>query len=227
METRTEIGESERLSAWLATATTEPAAAVDLWRRNPNRPRCLLSGIAFDAVLADRRLVELAYDILRRYGQPLGPAVLGAHRGFAAVLVPYGTEPRWNDLMATVRWAERLSRPTCLGRGQAVQVPPLSLGRADTVVRWLEAPDDDLPMGSGPLLTSPAPLARCLAEARSLLPLTTERTTSGRTVRGAALPTLVGRSAVKRGGSAKPTVHDSQGRLGAAPGSHVVGRCAR
>jgi hypothetical protein len=182
METRTENGESERLSAWFAAAAPEPAHAVGLWRLNPHLPRRLLSGITFDVVLADRPLVELAYRILRRYQQPLGPAVLFAGLSSAAVLVPHGTEARWSDLVANSSWPERLSRPICLGRGHTIQVPALSPRLADVAARWLEQPDENLATGRGPLLTSPAPLARCLAEACTLLATGTELTSLRRAV---------------------------------------------
>lgn len=109
METRTEFGESEQLSAWFAAATPSPDTAIELWRQNPHLPCRLVSGIIFEVVLADRRLVELAYDVLHQYQQPLGPAVAFANLSSAAVLIPRGTGVRWNDLMATSHWPGRIA----------------------------------------------------------------------------------------------------------------------
>ncbi|MET9293069.1 hypothetical protein [Streptomyces sp. NPDC003077] len=164
------------MSSWLAAATPTPEIAIERWRQNPHLPRRLTSGITFDIVLADQRIVELAYEILRRYQQQLGPAVAFANLGSAAVFVPRGTAVRWNALMAASHWPERMRRPACLGQGHAIRVPAPSPPPFPVVARWLEAPGDCLSIGRGPLLTSPAPLSRCLAEARSVLMPNNERT---------------------------------------------------
>ncbi|MCZ0975911.1 hypothetical protein O1L55_40930 [Streptomyces albulus] len=182
METRTEIGEGANLSSWLAAATHDATTSIDLWHQNPHLPRRILSGITFDIVLAKQRLVELAYEILHRYEQPLGPAVAFANLSYAAVLVPRGTDGRWKALMATSHWSQHPPRPTCLGPGHAIRVPALLPQPGDTTTRWLKPPDEDLSIGRAPLLTSPAPLARCLTEARILLAPDTEPTTLRRAV---------------------------------------------
>ncbi|WP_416971621.1 hypothetical protein [Streptomyces sp. 4F14] len=123
--------------------------------------------MTFDIVLADQKLVEEAYRLLTRYEQPTGPAVLFANLRCAAVMVPVGTVHRWNGLMANSLWPERTSRPCCLGRDNMIRVPALQ--PSSLAARWLVAPDDDQAIDGAPLLTSPPPLARCLAEARSLL----------------------------------------------------------
>ncbi|MFJ2217661.1 hypothetical protein ACIQVO_37460 [Streptomyces sp. NPDC101062] len=170
METRAApLGESERLSAWLAIAAPDPALAAEQWRQNPRLPRRIQCGITFDVVLADRGLLKSAYEILHRYRQPLGPAVIFEYLREGAVLVPRGTAARWRALVGASAWPERMARPVCLGLGHAIRVPAVESVRAADV-RWLVAPDMNLPIGPGPLLTGPAQLARCLAEARSPRP---------------------------------------------------------
>jgi hypothetical protein len=166
METR-EIAESDALSAWFAAAAPCPDTAARLWQENPHLPRCLRCGITFDVVFAERRLLKPAYGLLARYDQPLGPAVLFTKVSSAAVLVPRGTSERWNGLMANVRWPARLPRPRCVGSDNVLLIPaPRPSGLR---VRWLVAPDEEQAIGGAPLLTSSAPLARCLTEACALL----------------------------------------------------------
>ncbi|MEU9270033.1 hypothetical protein AB0E04_31900 [Streptomyces sp. NPDC048251] len=166
METR-ERAEAEALSAWFAAATPDPEAAVSLWRKNPHLPRRLPCGVAFDIVMADRSLIARAYRLLTEYEQPLGPAVRFTSLRSAAVLVPAGTALRWNGLMATAQWPQGRRRPVCLGTGHVILVP--ALRSTGLLAQWLELPDADQVIGGSPLLTSPVPLARCIAEARALL----------------------------------------------------------
>ncbi|MFI0219091.1 hypothetical protein [Streptomyces lydicus] len=167
METH-EIAESAAVSAWLSAATVHPAASADLWQENPHIPRRLLCGVTFDIVLADRQLIETAYQLLAQYEQPLGPALTFVNLRSAAVLVPPGTTVRWNGLVAASQWSERLPRPACLGTGHAILVPALAPQPTAGHVHWLISPDNEQGIGGAPLLTSPVPLARCLAEARAL-----------------------------------------------------------
>ena len=178
METR-EVAEVEALSAWFATATPDPDLAVSLWRENPHLPRRLQCGVTFDIVMADRSLISTAYRLLAQYEQPLGPAVAFTNLRSAAVLVPAGTAPRWNGLMATAQWPERRPRPACLSVGHVILVPAPQ--PAGLLAQWLQPPDDEQAIGGTPLLTSPVPLARCITEAQALLGLT-ERTSMRRTV---------------------------------------------
>ncbi|MER6723123.1 hypothetical protein [Streptomyces halstedii] len=113
METRTVTGEPERLSAWFAAATPSPTESMSSWRRTPNFPRRLPTGVAFDVVLAFRTLIELAYDILRRYAQTVGPAVRFTNLATAAVLAPPGTPDRWSNLFVGGSWLDRSAVPTC------------------------------------------------------------------------------------------------------------------
>ncbi|MGW1815351.1 hypothetical protein ACWCQM_17560 [Streptomyces sp. NPDC002125] len=124
--------------------------------------------MTFDVVLADRQLIEAAYRLLIQYEQPLGPAVRFTSLRSAAVLVPSGTVESWSSLVAASQWPSGLPRPTCLGKGHAILVPAPTPRSATGVAQWLVPPDDDQAIGGAPLLTSPAPLARCLAEALSL-----------------------------------------------------------
>lgn len=168
MQTR-EIAEHEIVSAWLSAATGHPETATALWHENPHLPRRLGCGKAFDIVLADRSLVEATYRLLDQYEQPLGPAVVFTSLRSAAVLVPRGTEAVWYGLMAASQWPDRLPRPACLGEGHAILVPALVPWPTSRTVRWLVPPDGQQSVGGTPLLTSPAPLARCLSEAGTLL----------------------------------------------------------
>lgn len=169
METCTVTGEPERLSAWFAAATPSPAESMSAWRRTPNFPRRLPTGITFDVVLAPRTAVELAYDILRRYEQTVGPAVRFTNLTTAAILVPPGTAARWGNLVVGASWLDRSAVPTCLGIGHAVRIPGLAPSAQGVPVEWLEAPSAESTVGDTPLLTAPVQLVRCLAEARSLL----------------------------------------------------------
>lgn len=184
METRTETGESSELSAWLAAATPDPELSLDRWALHPHLPRRLDCGVLFDVVLAKQALVQATFSILQRYEQPLGPAVVFGNIGSSAILVPPGTAERWRPLTATSRWPDRFPRPVCLGRrgGHKIQVPAPSPLPNNTTALWLERPADDLVPGRGPLLTSPAPLARCLTEASTLLAPDPESTSMRRAV---------------------------------------------
>ncbi|MEU0942298.1 hypothetical protein ABZ379_05795 [Streptomyces canus] len=168
MQTR-EIAEHELVSAWLSAATGHPETATTLWRENPHLPRRLRCGLTFDIVLADRSLIEAAYRLLDQYEQPLGPAVVFTNLRSAAVLVPRGTGAGWSGLMAASQWPARSPRPACLGEGHAIRVPALAPRPTSGFVRWLVSPDGEQSVGGTPLLTSPAPLARCLSEAGALL----------------------------------------------------------
>ncbi|MFE1856269.1 hypothetical protein [Streptomyces sp. NPDC059489] len=159
--------EEATLSAWFAAATPDPDTAVNLWREYPHRARRLWCGVTFDIVMADRSLIAVAYRLLAKYEQPLGPAVQFTSLRSAAVLVPAGTAQKWQGLMATAQWPERRPRPVCLSTGHRIIVPaPLPAG---WLVQWLEPPDVEQGIGGIPLLTSPAPLARCITEAKALL----------------------------------------------------------
>lgn len=182
METCTATGEHERLSAWFAAATSSPAVSMAAWRLTPDYPRRLSTGITFDVVLAERPLAELTYEILRRYEQTLGPAVRFTNLTTAAVLVPLGTAARWSGLVANSTWPDHEAIPTCIGRDHAIHVPGISPRDSGTRVEWLEAPSTETAIGSAPLLTSPVPLVRCLAEARSLLAPDDERRPLSRAV---------------------------------------------
>ncbi|MFE7114551.1 hypothetical protein ACFU99_03905 [Streptomyces sp. NPDC057654] len=182
METHTVTGEHRSLSAWFAAATPSPADALTTWRLAPQHPRRLATGIIFDVVLADRALVELAYEILHRYQQTLGPAIRFTNLTTAAVLVPAGTQVRWARLMANSSWPERIVAPVCLGRDHALRIPGLLPLESNMQVEWLEAPNIESAIGDAPFLTSPAQLVRCLAEARSLLTPDDERSTLSRAV---------------------------------------------
>lgn len=173
--------ESAALSVWFSAAAPCPAAATALWQTNPHLPRRLECGVTFDIVLADRQLIEAAFRLLAQYEQPLGPAVRFTSLRSAAVLVPCGTSGSWNSLIAASQWPGRLFRPACLGQGHAILVPAPAPRSGAGVARWLVPPDDEQVIGGTPLLTSPAPLARCLAEALALrAPL--ERSPLGRAV---------------------------------------------
>ena len=164
--------ESAALSVWFSAATPCPATSTGLWRTNPYLPRRLECGVTFDIVLADRHLIEAAYRLLAEYEQPLGPAVAFTSLRSAAVRVPCGTSESWSSLMAASQWPGRLPRPACLGERHAILVPAPAPRSGAGVARWLVPPDDEQVIGGTPLLTSPAPLARCLAEALTLhLPL--------------------------------------------------------
>lgn len=171
MEDRTATGEHERLSAWFAGATPSPVESMATWRLAPDCPRRLATGITFDVVLARSSLIELSYNILRRYGQTVGPAIRFTSLPTAAVLVPAGTAARWSRLITDTSWSDRTAvpMPICLGRGHAVHIPGTTLLAQDAPVEWLEAPNGDLTIGDAPLLTAPVQLVRCLTEARSLL----------------------------------------------------------
>ncbi|MFF8431077.1 hypothetical protein ACF07Y_39275 [Streptomyces sp. NPDC016566] len=174
-----EAAEAEALSAWFAAATPDPNTAVNLWRENPHLPRRLRCGVTFDIVMADGALIAAAYQFLTEYEQPLAPAVQFTSLRSAAVLVPAGTAPKWQGLMATAQWPERRPRPVCLSAEHMIIVPaPRPAGR---LVQWLEPPDVEQGIGGTPLLTSPAPLARCITEAQALLG-PTPRTPLRRTV---------------------------------------------
>ncbi|WP_329217034.1 hypothetical protein OG352_13760 [Streptomyces sp. NBC_01485] len=160
----TPLMEADVLSAWLAKAAPHPDLAADVWRLRPTLPRRLHCGVVFDVVLCHRILVEAAYRILAGYEQPLGPALILPQLDAGAILVPRGTDARWPELIAATQWPERVSRPACLGNGHAIQVPAPAPASASSV-GWLQEPEvsDEFP----PHLTSPVPLARCLAEARA------------------------------------------------------------
>lgn len=160
--------ESAALSVWFSAATPCPATSAGLWRTNPHLPRRLECGVTFDIVLADRHLIEAAYRLLAQYEQPLGPAVEFTSLRSGAVLVPCGTGESWSSLMAASQWPGRLPRPACLGKGHAILVPAPAPRSETGVAQWLVPPDDEQVVGGAPLLTSPAPLARCLAEALAL-----------------------------------------------------------
>ncbi|MFF8917420.1 hypothetical protein ACF08M_29955 [Streptomyces sp. NPDC015032] len=162
-------GEHDRLSAWFAAATPSPAESMSAWLHAPDFPRRLPTGITFDVVLAHCSLIELAYDILRRYEQTVGPAVRFTNLTTAAVLVPPGTADRWGKLITGVSWLEEKAVPTCLGTGHAVRIPGITPSTQSVPVEWLEAPSTESAIGDAPLLTAPVQLVRCLAEARSLL----------------------------------------------------------
>ncbi|MEU9167668.1 hypothetical protein AB0D34_07695 [Streptomyces sp. NPDC048420] len=168
MQTR-EIAEHEIVSAWFSVATGHPETATGVWHENPHLPRRLGCGMTFDIVLTDRCLIEAAYRLLDQYEQPLGPAVVFTNLRSAAVLVPRGTGEVWYSLMAASQWPDRLPRPACLGEGHAILVPALAPRPTSGIVRWLVPPDGEQSVGGTPLLTSPAPLARCLSEACALL----------------------------------------------------------
>ncbi|MDJ0466045.1 hypothetical protein [Streptomyces sp. H27-C3] len=180
MDTCTVTGEPERLSAWFAAATPSPAESMNAWLRTPDFPRRLPTGINFDVVLAPLTLIELAYDILRRYEQTVGPAVRFTNLTTAAVLVPPGTAARWGSLVAGASWYDAV--PTCLGTGHAVRIPGLAPSAPGVPVAWLEAPSAESVVGDAPLLTAPVQLVRCLAEARSLLTPDDERSPLSRAV---------------------------------------------
>ncbi|MFI7095406.1 hypothetical protein [Streptomyces lydicus] len=182
METCTATGEHERLSAWFAAATSSPAASMAAWRLTPHIPRQLSIGITFDVVLAERSLVELTYEILRQYEQTLGPAIRFTNLSTVAVLVPPGTAARWSGLVANATWSSHKALPICIGRDHTVRIPGISPAASGVLVEWLQAPSTDSAIGGAPLLTSPAPLVRCLAEARSLLAPDDERSPLGRAV---------------------------------------------
>lgn len=161
-----EVAEAKALSAWLAAATPDPSVASDQWLKDLHLPRLLACGSTFDVVLADRPLIETAYQLLAQYEQPLGPAVTFTNLRSAAVLVPCGTGKRWNGLVAASQWPEGVLRPACLSTGHTILVPALAPRPTDGS-QWLVAPDYEQAIGGTPPLTSPAPLARCLAEACS------------------------------------------------------------
>jgi hypothetical protein len=175
METRIVTGEHQCLSAWFAAATPAPEESMSAWRLAPDYPRRLPTGVTFDVVLAHCSLVELAYDILRRYEQTVGPAVRFTNLTTAAVLVPPGTAVRWSKLVTGASWPDRKAVPTCLGAGHAVRIPGLAPSAQGVPVEWLEAPNTESAIGDSPLLTAPVQLVRCLAEARSLLAPDDER----------------------------------------------------
>lgn len=167
-----EPGEHRELSAWFAEATPSPRDALEGWRRSPNEARRLNTGITFDAVLAEVPLLELAHSILRSYEQPVGPAVTYDNLACAIVLVPRGTAIRWDELIAPTEWPRHPRRPICLGPGHAIKIPPICTTAPSTravgvIARWLIPPGEDLPVTATSMLTSPAPLARCLVEARA------------------------------------------------------------
>ncbi|WP_158709193.1 hypothetical protein [Streptomyces globisporus] len=161
--------EPERISAWFAASTPSPEESMTVWRRTPDFPRRLPTGITFDVVLAPLTLVEMAYGILRQYEQTVGPAVRFTNLTTAAVLVPLGTAARWGNLVAGTPWLDRSAAPGCLGAGHAVRIPGLAPSAQGVPVDWLEAPSAESAIGDAPLLTAPVQLVRCLAEARSLL----------------------------------------------------------
>lgn len=169
MESCTVTGESERVSAWFAATPPSPVESMTAWRRTPGFPRRLPTGITFDVVLAHRALVELSYDILRRYEQTVGPAVRFTNLTAAAVLVPPGTAARWGKLIAGASWLDRCAVPMCLGAGHSVRIPGLAPSGQDVPVEWLEVPSTESAIGDAPLLTAPVQLVRCLSEARFLL----------------------------------------------------------
>ncbi|MFF7705440.1 hypothetical protein [Streptomyces lydicus] len=182
METRIATGENERLSTWFAAATSSPDVSMAAWGLTPKSPRRLSTGITFDVVLAERPLVELTHEILRRYEQTVGPAIRFTNLITAAVLVPPGTAARWSDLVANSTWPDHKAVPICLGRGHAVRIPGLLPVASGSPVEWLEEPGNESAVGEAPLLTSPVQLVRCLAEARSLLSPDTERSPLSRAV---------------------------------------------
>ncbi len=163
-----EVAESTALSVWFSTATPCPDTAASWWQENPHLPRRLKCGVTFDVVMADRQLIEAAYRLLDQYEQPLGPAVRFTSLRSAAVLVPSGTVESWSSLVAASQWPSGLPRPACLGLGHAILVPAPAPRLATGVAQWLVPPDEEQAIGGAPLLTSPAPLARCLAEALTL-----------------------------------------------------------
>ncbi|MCX4501184.1 hypothetical protein AB0G82_17280 [Streptomyces anulatus] len=169
METCTVASEPDRMSAWFAASTPSPEESMTAWRRTPDFPRRLPTGITFDVVLAPPALVEMAYRILRQYEQTVGPAVRFTNLATAAVLVPPGTAARWGNLVAGASWPDRSAVPACLGAGHAVRIPGLAPSAQGVPVDWLEAPSAESAIGDAPLLTAPVQLVRCLAEARSLL----------------------------------------------------------
>jgi hypothetical protein len=169
METCTVTGDNESLSAWFAKAASSLAESIAAWQLTPGFPRHLSTGITFDVVLADRSLVELSYEILRRYEQTVGPAVRFTNLTTAAVLVPAGTQARWNRLSTGSSWPDWKAVPTCLGRGHAMRIPGIAPLEPGVPMEWLKAPSTESAIGDAPLLTSPVPLVRCLAEARSIL----------------------------------------------------------
>jgi hypothetical protein len=181
METR-EIAESAPVSKWFSLAAPYPGMASGLWQENPHLPRRLACGVTFDIVLAGLPLIESAYRLLARYEQPLGPAVTFTNLRSAAVLVPLGTSARWPGLMSASQWPERVPRPACLGLNHAILIPALAPRPTAGLVRWLVPPDDEQTIGGTPLLTSPVPLARCLAEAHAPLVSPVERTPLSRAV---------------------------------------------
>ncbi|MGC4916352.1 hypothetical protein [Streptomyces albogriseolus] len=163
-----EIAESTALSVWFSMATPCPDTSASKWQENPHLPRRLTCGVTFDVVLADRLLIEAAYRLLAQYEQPLGPAVKFTSLRSAAVLVPSGTVESWSSLMAASQWPGGFPRPACLGKGHAILVPAPAARLATGVAQWLVRPDDEQVIGGAPLLTSPSPLARCLAEVLTL-----------------------------------------------------------
>ncbi|MFJ9112611.1 hypothetical protein [Streptomyces sp. NPDC102283] len=52
METCTTTSEPELMSAWFAASTPSPEESLTVWRRTPDFPRRLPTGITFDVVLA-------------------------------------------------------------------------------------------------------------------------------------------------------------------------------
>ncbi|WP_329355401.1 hypothetical protein [Streptomyces anulatus] len=169
MGTCTVTREPERMSAWFAASTPSPEESINVWRRTPDFPRRLPTGITFDVVLAPLALVEMAYRILRQYEQTGGPAVRFTNLATAAVLVPPGTATHWGNLVAGTPWLDRSAAPACLGAGHAVRIPGLAPSAQGVPVEWLEAPSAESAIGDVPLLTAPVQLVRCLAEACSLL----------------------------------------------------------
>jgi hypothetical protein len=145
------------------------------WRRAPHYPRRLSTGITFDIVLAPSSLVGLAYNVLNRYEQTVGPAVRFTNLNTAAVLVPLGTAARWRHLVTSASGLDGQAVPTCLGTGHAVRIPGIVPSGHDVPVEWLKPPSVDAVVGGAPLLTAPVQLVRCLAEARSLLALNDQR----------------------------------------------------
>lgn len=107
METCTTTSEPEFMSAWFAASTPSPEESLAIWRRTPDFPRRLPTGITFGVVLAAPDLVEMTYGILRQYEQTVGPAVRFTNLATAAVLVPPGTAARWGNLVAGASWLDR------------------------------------------------------------------------------------------------------------------------
>ncbi|MGI5260899.1 hypothetical protein [Streptomyces angustmyceticus] len=184
METCTAAGEHERLSAWFAAATSSPGESIAAWRLSPHKPRRIPTGITFDIVLAERALGERTYEILRQYEQTLGPAIRFTNLTTVAILVPPGTAARWSGLVANSTWSDHNSLPICIGRDHAIRIPAISPDASGVLVEWLQAPSTESAIGGAPLLTSPAPLVRCLAEARSLLTPDAERGPLSRALSG-------------------------------------------